>query len=385
MMASASEPAAATDVRPRGGAPPCEKEDNDARLQMRIDVLEALLANSISPSLSADHLGALPVEPALGRALSESGNTTMTTAAPFCVADDDAEAEAVLGYNCQTLTAMGYCHAYLCWDCAYPGLCDTSCALCCDDYDDDFNDDSDDTFVGTNDCATLASQGFCETHFCADGCPYPFRCDLSCGFCPVAAPTAPPNVVAFASPTPAPTTTAPSALGCIDYDVEVSANSGGFDCATLATMDYCASTFCPTCSSTGYCDLACGYCPTPAPTTAPCVDYDAEVSASSGGFDCATLASMGYCGSEFCPTCSSSGYCDAACSYCSKNSDSENQPSLSPTTSPVPTTTPRPTPEATTPNPTSVPIPSPTPGPTPVPTTPSPRQRLPRPRRTRPR
>ena len=89
----------------------------------------------------------------------------------------------------------------------------------------------------------------------------------------------------------------------------------------------------------GYCDAAYGYCPTPAPTTSPCIDYDAEVRASSAGLNCATLASMGYCASIFCPTCSTSGYCDAACGYCSEDPGSENQPSVSPTISLVPTTT----------------------------------------------
>ena len=94
----------------------------------------------------------------------------------------------------------------------------------------------------------------------------------------------------------------------LKYDAKVSASSGGFGCATLASMRYCGSELCPTFSSSGYCDAACGYCPTSAPTTSPCIDYDAEVSASSGGLDCVTLMTMGYCASTFCQTCSNSGY-----------------------------------------------------------------------------
>ena len=264
LLASASEPAAA-----RGEDEPSAEL---TRLRMRIDTCENLLANAMTPPFSTTSapLSLLPFEPGPEyRALSESSNAT-PTAAPTACADDDAAAEAILGLDCQTLTAQGYCNTYLCRSCTYARLCDTSC-------------------------------GFCD------------------------APTT--------TPTAAPTPTTTSALDCVDYDAEVSASSGGFDCSTLASMGYCDSTFCPTCDSSGYCDVACGYCPTPAPTASPCVDYDAEVSASSGGFDCSTLASMGYCASEFCPTCGSSGYCDVACGYCSESADSEGAPSPSPTSS----------------------------------------------------
>ena len=254
------------------------------------------------------------------RALSGSAEPTTTASLiPYCLADDNAAAEALSGLDCQGMDAAGYCDAYLCWDCVYAGVCDTTCDFCCDDRH--LKDTTCASFPGLLQdallCPALASRGYCETRFCSSCGEWAGACDLSCGFCPVGSPvTMAPTVDQTTQSSPSPTTGASVADGCVDFDAEVSESSGGLDCVTLATMGYCASEFCPTCSSSGYCDAACGYCPTSAPTTAPCVNYDAEVSESSGGLDCVTLATMGYCASEFCPTCSSSGYCDAACGYC---------------------------------------------------------------------
>jgi hypothetical protein len=119
VLASASEWATEADERQREAPPPEKDEDKalvePARLRTRVNELEHLCAKSITQSVISPPLSAPPIEPALHHALSESANTTMMITGPFCATDDDAEAaEAILGYSCQMLTAVGYCSEYLC-------------------------------------------------------------------------------------------------------------------------------------------------------------------------------------------------------------------------------------------------------------------------------
>ena len=162
---------------------------------------------------------------------------------------------------------------------------------------------------GGYDCATLSAHGYCSSMFCPT-CDYAGSCDASCDYCP---------------------TPAPTQASCADDDTAASAASGGYDCAALSAYGYCSSMFCPTCDYAGSCDASCNYCATPAPTQASCADDDTAASAASGGYDCATLSTYGYCSSMFCPTCDYAGSCDASCDYCStQDGDSVATPTAAP-------------------------------------------------------
>ena len=102
------------------------------------------------------------------------------------------------------------------------------------------------------------------------------------------------------------------ATSCFDNDTAWA--TPGFDCATLAVLGYCSVYFCGSCAYAGVCDASCDYCEaTPAPSAAECLNFDDEVSAAMG-YDCPTLAS--YCDVYFCSNCSFAGLCDASCGYC---------------------------------------------------------------------
>ena len=129
-------------------------------------------------------------------------------------------------------------------------------------------------------------------------------------------------------------TPAPSPAPCQDDDATASTLTG-YGCATLAYAGYCDSYLCPDCAYAGMCDQTCDYCPTPAPSPAPCQDDDATASALTG-YECATLAYAGYCGSYLCPDCAYAGMCDQTCDYCpAEDADSV---SVAPTTTPPPST-----------------------------------------------
>ena len=161
-----------------------------------------------------------------------------------------------------------------------------------------------------SDCATASARGYCDTYLCPT-CPYAGYCDISCGFCSTVtkAPTRAPTT----SLTPAPTSS------CADYDASVEAATG-FECAVQSAAGNCATHLCPTCIYAGYCDVSCGFCstvseaPTSAPTTSCADDNDAVVAAT--GFDCATASARGYCDTQLCPTCPCTGYCDVSCGFC---------------------------------------------------------------------
>ena len=173
-----------------------------------------------------------------------------------CPPDNDAVMVALIGYDCSTLAALGYCDTEFCPSCSNAGQCDTSCGFCsissavptaspsvapsgspCVD---------DDTTVITEtgyDCATLAAAGQCGVYFCAS-CAYAGTCDASCGLCSVEA----------ASPSVAPTVSP-----CTDDDTTVVATAG-YDCATLAAAGQCDVYFCASCAYAGTCDASCGLC-----------------------------------------------------------------------------------------------------------------------------
>ena len=119
--------------------------------------------------------------------------------------------------------------------------------------------DNDAALVSTGaNCATLASLGHCDTYFCTS-CPYAGICDASCGLCSI---TPSPTPMPIAT-VPSSSTLSPSLLGtgnaCEDNNVAVS-QATGFECATLAALGYCETALCPTCNAAGSCDVTCGYC-----------------------------------------------------------------------------------------------------------------------------
>ena len=157
-------------------------------------------------------------------------------------------------------------------------------------------------------CSDFVTTSQCEVYFCST-CVLSGLCDASCGYCAL-------------TPTIAPS------VACLDDDDTVSAATGGYDCATVASYGMCDTYACPTCSLAGLCDASCTYCtstptavgtiPTVAPSVTPttgCVDDDAAL-VSAFGADCSTVSAMGYCDSYFCSTCGYAGYCDVSCAYC---------------------------------------------------------------------
>ena len=190
--------------------------------------------------------------------------------------------------------------------------------------------------TGGFNCADLAALAQCPIYFCST-CIFAGLCDVSCSYC--------------LTPTIAPST---SSL-CINDDAAASALTG-YECSTLASAGYCDSYLCPTCAYSGICDETCGFCPTPAPTMAPCVDDDMTASVLTG-YECSTLSSAGYCDAYLCPACAYSDICDETCGYCPTSSDVV---SGSPTMSPVPSLSFSPTPIPTTTSPTVAPTTAPT-------------------------
>ena len=127
-----------------------------------------------------------------------------------------------------------------------------------------------------------------------------------------------------AQPSAEPTVVSP----CADNNTAVAGT--GADCATLAALGYCDAYLCTTCPYAGVCDASCGYCSS-SPSTGgnddACADYDAEVLAATGGYDCATMAAYAQCDVYLCRTCPLAGLCGAACGYCS--SETTSAPTIS--------------------------------------------------------
>ena len=271
------------------------------------------------------------------RSVRDSARTLTT--APECIDHDENVSRTTGGFNCADLAALAQCPIYFCSTCIFAGLCDVSCSYCltptiapstsslC------INDDAAASALTGYECSTLASAGYCDSYLCPT-CAYSGICDETCGFCPTPAPTMAP---------------------CVDDDMTASVLTG-YECSTLSSAGYCDAYLCPVCAYSGICDETCGYCPTPAPTMAPCVDDDMTASALTG-YECATLSSAGYCDAYLCPACAYSGICDETCGYCPTSSDVV---SGSPTMSPVPSLSFSPTPIPTTTSPTVAPTTAPT-------------------------
>ena len=314
----------------------------NVELRMKIDKLEKAQMDGV-PVLAPSFGGFEPEISGTNRDISVSKASFRSLAeSPYL--DFDANVSAATGgYDCATVASYGMCDTYACPACTLAGLCDHSCNYCA------ANSTANDTLPTVAPSAT-------PTNGCADddaALVAAFGADCSTAatmgycdtfLCPTCSYPGYCDISCSYCPTPAPT-----AISCTDDDATLTSTFGA-DCPTAAAMGYCASYLCPTCGYSGYCDDSCGYCPTPAPTI-PCVDDDATLVATFGA-DCPTVAAMGYCGSYFCPTCGYSGLCDDSCGLCSAEAV---VPSTTPTISSLPTTmppTPNPTAEPTTASPT---------------------------------
>ena len=260
-----------------------------------------------------------------------------------------------------------------------------------------------DEVEGNGTCATLSS--LCSTNFC-DTCDNAGWCDQTCGFggC---TPTLSPSY-SFAPTSSSPTVTQrPTPTRCFNL-LDAIKGTSEISCDDL--KDVCDTTFCDTCTQSGFCDLTCDYgacaptgypttMPSPSPTFSPsvtgtppptrvpspapsltfrptsCLD---SLDLTTGANTCYTLVSQNrtMCDTIYCDTCLGQGDCDKTCSVgaCAPTGVPTGVPTPSPSLPPTPIPSSLPTMSPTlrqttlpSASPSSAPTPSPSPQPTALP------------------